>query len=139
MKYYNKILSLLFILPIYCLAQQKNETDTLKTYQPHINPVEQIQLKFDEFEFFREKYYSEIHTYLDDDKSTLWLRTEFMIKHSSRYIQPEGTDFYFLSPFYNRYIEESKFNSVRYVLGMAQLTAAGYLAYRHIKKYGFID
>jgi hypothetical protein len=26
---------------------------------------------------------------------------------------------------------------VRYVLGMAQAGAVGYMAYRHIKKYGF--
>jgi len=45
---------------------------------------------------------------------------------------------YLLSPLYAQYIEDSKFNPVRYVLGMAQLSAVGYLAYKHIKKYGFL-
>lgn len=42
-----------------------------------------------------------------------------------------------LSNYHKIYIENSKINPVKYLLGMAQLSAVGYLAYRHIKKYGF--
>lgn len=139
MKLYTQILFFLFIIQS-CYFAQQTETDTLKTFIKPIDPIQQIQLKYDEFEFIREKYYANIHAYLDDDKATLKLRTEFLIKHStSNLTQQEGTNFYFLSPLYNQYVEDSKFNPVRYVLGLAQLSAAGYLAYRHIKKYGFID
>lgn len=139
MKLYKQILFLFFIIQS-CYFAQQTETDTLKTYIKPIDPIQQIQLKFDEFEFIREKYYADIHAYLDDDKATLKLRTESLIKHSaSNLIQQESTNFYFLSPLYNQYVEDSKFNPVRYVLGLAQLSAAGYIAYRHIKKYGFID
>lgn len=139
MKLYTQILFFLFIIQS-CYFAQQTETDTLKTFIKPIDPIQQIQLKYDEFEFIREKYYANIHAYLDDDKATLKLRTEFLMKHStSNLTQQEGTNFYFLSPLYNQYVEDSKFNPVRYVLGLAQLSAAGYLAYRHIKKYGFID
>lgn len=139
MKLYIQILFFHFIIQS-CYFAQQTETDTLKTFIKPIDPIQQIQLKYDEFEFIREKYYANIHAYLDDDKATLKLRTEFLIKHStSNLTQQEGTSFYFLSPLYNQYVEDSKFNPVRYVLGLAQLSAAGYLAYRHIKKYGFID
>ncbi len=138
MKNSKHIFILFFILQSYCFAQ--TETDTLKVYSKPAEPLENIQLKFDEFEFYRDKYYSDIHTLSGDDKSTLQLRTEFMIRHSTRNnYQTEAENFYFLSPLYNKHIEDSKFNPVRYLLGMAQLGAAGYLAYRHIKKYGFID
>lgn len=138
MKNLKYILILFFILQIYCFAQ--TETDTLKVYSKPAEPLENIQLKFDEFEFYRDKYYSDIHTLSDADRSTLQLRTEFMIRHSIRNnYQTEAENFYFLSPLYNKHIEDSKFNPVTYLLGMAQLSAAGYLAYRHIKKYGFID
>lgn len=42
-----------------------------------------------------------------------------------------------LAPLYNSYMENQKFNMVRTILGMTQTAAVGYLAYRHIKKYGF--
>jgi hypothetical protein len=72
------------------------------------------------------------------DSSTIWLRTELALNYSSFQGSGMETDYHFTSPLYQPYQEDSKFNMVRYVLGMAQLTAVGYLAYRHIKKYGFL-
>jgi len=40
-------------------------------------------------------------------------------------------------PLYQKYREDSKFNPFRYALGMVQTGAVGYLAYKHLKKYGF--
>jgi hypothetical protein len=45
---------------------------------------------------------------------------------------------HFLSPLERKYHEDSKFNPIKYVLGAAQVGAVGYLAYKHIKKYGFL-
>ena len=41
-------------------------------------------------------------------------------------------------PLYQKYLEDSKFNPFKYALGMMQVGAVGYLAYKHIKKYGFL-
>ncbi len=46
------------------------------------------------------------------------------------------TEPHLLSNYQQFYMENSAFNTVKYILGLAQLSAAGYLAYRHIKKYG---
>jgi hypothetical protein len=65
------------------------------------------------------------------------------IKLYSSYMLSTGSgDFNFLSAphmlsnYHEFYIQNSRINPVTYILGMAQLSAAGYLAYRHIKKYG---
>ena len=70
-----------------------------------------------------------------DDPNTIWLRTSMVITnvewHSLEY------ENHLLSPLLRKYFEDSKFNPIRLVLGMAQAGAVGYLAYKHLKKYGF--
>jgi hypothetical protein len=76
---------------------------------------------------------------IEGDKNTLWLRTEIALSYFSNYNSSnENPSNDLMSPLYEQYLENSKFNPIKYVLGMAQLTAVGYLAYRHIKKYGFL-
>jgi hypothetical protein len=73
---------------------------------------------------------------IDGDPQTVWLRTLLAIGNTNN--PGSDTRVHYLSPLYTQYIEESKFNPVRYILGMAQVGAVGYLAYKHIKKYGFL-
>lgn len=100
------------------------------------NPLTEIQLKFDEFELHREFNNLKSNIRIDGDPETIWLRTSLAVYNTDA----SGSKSlpYFLSPLYAQYIEDSKFNPIRYVLGMAQLSAVGYLAYKHIKKYGFL-
>lgn len=136
----SKHILVLFVL-LFCQSfAQETQTDTAKALIRPLNAIEKIQLRFDEFEVYRDKYYSNFHIPLDEDKATIRLRTEMIIRQTSQSrFYPAEENLYFLSPLYNQYIEDSKFNPVKYVLGIAQLSAVGYLAYRHIKKYGFID
>ena len=41
-----------------------------------------------------------------------------------------------LQPYYNYYMKSKNISLLRRVLGIAQLGAVGYMAYKHIKKYG---
>ena len=76
---------------------------------------------------------------IEGDKNTLWLRTEMALSYFSNYNSGNASPSNdLMSPLYEQYLEKSKLNPIKYVLGMAQLTAVGYLAYRHIKKYGFL-
>jgi hypothetical protein len=127
----------IIILSFTCSAQEE-KTDTVKLKSDIVNPLENMRLRFEEFDFYRDKYQN-IQIQTNKDTNTLQLWTEMIIKSvSGKRPDSNGADFYFLSPLYNKFLEESKFNPVKYVLGMAQLSAVGYLAYKHIKKYGFI-
>ena len=42
-----------------------------------------------------------------------------------------------LSPLYSQYLEDQKNDTWRSILGTLQVGAVGYLAYKHIQKYGF--
>ena len=127
----------IIILSFTCSAQEE-KTDTVKLKSGIVNSLENMRLRFEEFDFYRDKYQN-IQIQTNKDTNTLQLWTEMIIKSvSGKRPDSNGVDFYFLSPLYNKYLEESKFNPVKYVLGMAQLSAVGYLAYKNIKKYGFI-
>lgn len=122
-------------------AQDENKifslpADTILRHQgfmPSLNP----DYNFDDLFINNElnPYQSSI-SFLDDT-STIWLRTELSLSHSFSSENGSGADRHFTSPLYEQYLEDSKFSLFRSVLGMAQLSAVGYLAYRHIKKYGF--
>jgi hypothetical protein len=72
------------------------------------------------------------------DNSTIWMRTRLAILNSGTPYDENEIQEHFLLPLYTKHLEDSKFDPVRYALGMAQLSAVSYLAYRHIKKYGFL-
>lgn len=138
MNSYKQLVFWIFLLPSISFSQEKN-IDTIRTNTIPSDALEHIYFRLDEFDFYREIFKSTTHIPLNIDPNTLQLRTEMIIKQSAKNnFNAEDDNFYFLSPLYNKYLEDSKFNPVRYVLGLAQLSAAGYLAYRHIKKYGFI-
>ena len=45
----------------------------------------------------------------------------------------------FLSPLYNKYLDDQKMAPYMYILGLAEGAATGYLLYQHIKEYGIWD
>lgn len=141
MKNIIKILIIIFFRTLIPFAQETDEsntkftTDSLKV-KIDTSSLIQMQLKFDEFDLHRELNSLKSMIAIDGDPQTLWLRTSLAISKT------ENTDksfsSYFLSPLQKKYYEDSKFDPIRSILGMAQVGAVGYLAYKHIKKYGFL-
>jgi hypothetical protein len=136
-----KILSLLFLCTFISYSQQTDYTklpsknDSLKIgIIP--NSLIQMQIKFDEFELQRAFKEMKTSISIDGDPQTVWLRTSLAISNTSNTYQNFSP--YFLSPLEKQYLENSKFNPIRYALGMIQAGAVGYLAYKHIQKYGFL-
>ena len=76
---------------------------------------------------------------VNNNPKTIGLWTSFAVSQSYMgEAMPGATKSFMLSPLNIKYREDSKFNSVRYILGMAQTAAVSYMAYIHLKKYGFL-
>jgi hypothetical protein len=123
------------------LLKAQNETkifplpaDTILRQQG-ITPSLELDYDFDHLFINSQLNPFESSTSFFDDTSTIWLRTELSL--SQPFNPGNEVDKHFTSPLYDKYVEDSKFNLFRTVLGMAQLSAVGYLAYKHLKKYGF--
>ena len=136
-----KILSLLFLCTLISYAQQTDNTNTLSTNDSlkikiNANPVTQMQIKFDEFEVQREFKEIKMSVPIDGDPNTVWLRTLLAIANTENTNQSFSP--HFLAPLERQYLENSRFDPVKYALGMVQAGAVEYLAYKHIKKYEFL-
>ena len=103
-----------------------------------INPANKFY--YDEYDFYIPFNFSiaESEQLPDGNIANLQLRTELALSYPTVFNTSSPDDMnHFMLPYYNRYLENSKLDPVRYVLGLAQAAAVGYMAYRHIKKYGF--
>jgi hypothetical protein len=107
-------------------------TDSSMRFKGIVRPLE-INYNFDEL-FLPFDDESKALPY--DNQSTIWLRTNLALS-SNLFATDDDYHQHFLLPLYKQYLEDSKFDPIRYALGMAQLSAVSYLAYRHVKKYGF--
>ena len=133
---------LCFCLLGACLFAQETEkysiepSDSSYRFQGIVPPVE-YQYNLDEF--FIEPLFNQIpdEVLFEDNPSNIWLRTELLISYKNLQTENGEVNTHFTSPLYQQYLQDSEFDMVRYVLGMAQAGAVGYMAYRHIKKYGF--
>jgi hypothetical protein len=124
------------------IAQNGNEKiifppDTVYRYQGIIPPIE---FQYDLNQFFQQPLVNQISTdvLFTEDRSTIWLRTEMLISNHAYLFSEKEFDTHITSSLHKQFLEDSEFDMVRYVLGMAQLSAVAYMAYRHIKKYGFL-
>lgn len=138
-KYFSFLILVLVISAAYdCFSQWEEELfsrDSVYRFQGIIPPVE-FQYNLDEI--FSKPISNQIpeDVLFDDNPSTVWLRTQLLISNSA--LNESGEiNTHFTSPLYQQYLRDSEFDMVRYVLGAVQAGAVGYMAYRHIKKYGF--
>ena len=136
------IITIITFLPGRLSAQTEDilvpsVTDTVFKYQG-INPV--MNNYYDDFDLYLPFDFSvaESEQLPDGTIANLQLRTELALSYPTAFSTGSTDEMnHYMLPFYNRYLENSKLDPVRYVLGLAQAAAVGYMAYRHIKKYGF--
>ena len=140
MKTIIQILYFLFFFSLTLFPQtdknylKRSETDTSKIKIDFDN-LEGKPYIFNEFELYKKLDNYKNQLLLNDDPNTVWLKTSLLISKESDFNQEFSP--YFLEPLERQYQRDSKFNLFRYALRMIQTVAAGYLAYKHIKKYGF--
>lgn len=118
---------------IYSQKSSKDTSEHLYLYDHLLN----LQSKFEEFDMYRELNYMRMDLQANDDPNTIWMWTNLSLNNSGRIdFHPGQSPVSMIEPLHQQYIENSKLNPVRYILGMAQTAAVGYLAYKHIRKYG---
>lgn len=113
---------------------QSQLSDSSYRFQGIIPPVE---FQYDMNEIFSKPISNQVpeDVLFDDNPSTVWLRTNLLISNSTNGFGEINT--HFTSTLYQQYLRDSEFDMVRYILGTVQAGAVGYMAYRHVKKYGF--
>ena len=133
---FSIIICLILISPL-CFGQEKNNDSTEQNLN-HYEKSNEIQTQFYKFQVDYELNNAGFNKNLTNNPNTIWLWTSYSLSSNNfNRTSSDNTPSNILSPLYRQYMEESKFDPVRYVLRMAEFGAVGYLAYRHIKKYGF--
>lgn len=136
MKIWLKIIICLTLVS-FCIYPQDVKSDSVRRISTTDN-LQRLQIQFDDFEFYRNLNYMKLNLPEVGDTNTIWMWTSLSINTSGqRNFNYGSSSSELISPLYQEFIQNSKLNPVIYVLGMAQTAAVGYLAYRHIKKYGF--
>jgi len=129
------LLLLIFLAAQLVCAQETTKDNGIKLDSD--NAIIKLQTSLNEFDIYRELNYMRMNLSTNDDPNTIWMWTKLSItaNESSNNYSGESPGS-MLEPLHQQFLENSRLNPVRYVLGIAQTAAVGYLAYQHIKKYG---
>jgi len=114
----------------------ENYADSTYRFQGIIPPVE---FQYNLYEIYDSQIINQFEedVLYNDNPSTLWLRTELIVSNQTEIYDLSDINTHFTSHLYQQYLKDSEFDMLRYILGTAQVSAVAYMAYRHIKKYGF--
>ena len=141
MKILIKICITLWLGAVSLFAQESENylnqlSDSSYRFQGIVPPVE---YQYDMSEFYVAPLLNQIpdEVLFEDNSSTVWLRTELLLSNRNLLTENDEVNTHFTSPLYQQHLKDSEFDMVSYVLGIAQTSAVAYMAYRHIKKYGF--
>jgi len=136
----NGLIKTLFaIVTITFTARTQEIIDSINVDHQPIHLKRNFPLVLDDLDFYLDLQSLNKSILLNSDPNTKWLWTSYAISNSSQEPFQSNTNFdYMTSPLYQKYLEDSKLNPFRHALGIMQVGAVGYLAYKHIKKYGFL-
>jgi len=129
---------LILILSVTTFAQTATELDTLNAFRLSI-PEEIL-----EYQFSSDNYLNDINRTFPNksplnDSSLVWLQARMMIGSFSNQQNDFGISASkMIDPMFNCYLESQKFATLRTILATVQAGGVAYLAYKHIKKYGFL-
>lgn len=132
-------LIILFIFTVPLLSQSKidtlTKTETPLSFSSYFNPYNDLSDTY----FFNELNNLKINSYFIDDSSSIWMRTRMQLAgmfdrdNSNRNMQSD-----ILNALSRQYSASQSLKTLRSILGAVQVGAVGYLAYQHLKKYGFL-
>ena len=137
-------LQILFALVFFAVSGFSQDTENTLTQSPGSSfrfqgIVPPVEYQYDMNDFYVAPLFNQISDEIlfDENSSTVWLRTELLLSNKNLLTENGEVKTHFTSPMYQQYLKDSEFDMVRYILGTVQTGAVAYMAYRHIKKYGF--
>ncbi len=132
-----KILFTFMIISVSVYAQET--VDSLFSHQRSLDLNKKLYSALDELDFYLELKNLDKSLILNNDPNLKWLWTSYAISNSGQESVFAESNFDNITlPLYQKFLADSRIDPIRYVLGVAEVGAVGYLAYRHIKKYGFL-
>jgi hypothetical protein len=135
------IITILLFNSLYLYPQtDEDRIMTLDSSQVKQNSSQNLDLNFliNKAEFLRYTTLQQNNTGINSDNSKLWLQSKVVLnKNFFAFDKDELPYEDLLSPLMQQYQSKQKMAPLYYILGTAQTAAVGYLAYKHIKKYGF--
>ncbi len=138
---YNIVLLLLTFFSVGIFAQEKINTvrpDTIKTTSDVRSSHELNHTTISFSEFDKKLFFTPCSIFPFDSTSIL-LRTRMQLGEMIN-DDPIKANFNssILNPLHERYLESQNMKELKYILGAVQAGAVGYMAYQHLKKYGFL-
>lgn len=74
-----------------------------------------------------------------NDSSSIWIQTRMQLAGILNQGEIQNNlQLNILNPLHEKYADLQSMRELKYILGAVQLSAVGYLAYLHLKKYGFL-
>ena len=134
-----KIIFVLLILASSCLFAQESIPQEIQGSFNLSIPPEILEYQMESTNFYSDLYKLSFNKSFLKDTTSAWMRARIMIgAFGSSYDNYENSQIKMLSPLYNNYLDSQKYSALKSILGAVQLGAVGYLAYKHLKKYGFL-
>ena len=125
---------------MFCnLSVAQSKPDSLKKQEPTLN--------FSNY-FYNQSPYSFNFDFLGslklssgflNDSSSIWIQTRMQLAGIINQDEIQNNlQLNILNPLHEKYADMQSMKVLKYILGAVQLSAVGYLAYLHLKKYGFL-
>jgi len=142
MKMMNTIIkqSVLVILfsSLLIYSQEKTALDSSKSFNGFL-PDEIYEFKFNDAFLFNRLNGFKLNENFLYDSSIVWMRTKYLLGNFNEgSFYSENYPEQITSPLLAKYYESQKYAPIKMVLQSVQIGAVGYLAYLHLKKYGFL-
>jgi hypothetical protein len=135
----NSNIKKIFTLSLFALsfANVIAQSESLSGFKLN-PPAEVLNLQLNDLEFISA---DKLHFFsaLMNDTASLWIRTNLQINALSSYLSAnQNNTVNILSPLYQNYVSSQSMRTIKTILGSVSFGATAYLAYKHLKKYGFL-
>jgi len=136
MNCFMKALFIFVFMSFNALSQEIN--DSLNRKDQIIKPNKRYSSNINDLYFYLDLHNFNKIFLLNTDPNTQWLWTSCFVLNSRQATAESNINFdYITLPLYQKYIKDSQLNTFRRILKIVQRCIAFYLAYCHVKKYGF--